>query len=156
MNKQTLSRQLELHEGKRLLPYHCPAGYLTVGVGHNLEANPVAEELGHEVDEHGITEQECALLLDNDIDRYYAEVRERVPVFDELSEPRQHVLVDMAFNMGVNGLMKFQHFLAALDQGDFDRASEEMLDSRWADQVKSRATRLAKMMKEGREFDELA
>ena len=57
--------------------------------------------------------------------------------------------MDMAFNMGVPRLCKFKNMWAAVEAGDFDTASIEMLDSRWARQVKSRATKLAEAMKTG-------
>ena len=55
----------------------------------------------------------------------------------------------MAFNLGVPRLCKFKNMWAAIHEKDFDTAAEEMLDSRWAEQVKGRATELAEMMKTG-------
>jgi lysozyme len=158
MNKEKLRKQLEMHEGKKLRSYICPAGYLTVGVGRNLEANPATEELGRLIDQVGmeITDAESAMLLDNDIDRFTSEVRLEIPDFDLLSEPRKHVLIDMAFNMGTRGLLKFRKMLAAIRDQDFSRAADEMLDSRWARQVKSRSDRLARMMKENVDFEDVA
>ena len=54
MNKDKLRKQLEMHEGKKLQSYICPAGYLTVGVGRNLEANPATGELGRIIDQVGM------------------------------------------------------------------------------------------------------
>jgi lysozyme len=158
MNKDKLGRQLEMHEGKKLKSYICPGGYLTVGVGRNLEANPATGELGRKIDQVGmeITEEEAAMLLDNDIDRFSAEVKSDISDFDSLSEPRQHVLIDMAFNMGTQGLLKFKRMLAAIREQDFSRAADEMVDSRWARQVKSRSDRLARMMKENVDFEDVA
>ena len=48
----------------------------------------------------------------------------------------------MAFNLGINRLKKFKKFLAALQESDFETAAKEMIDSRWAEQVGPRATRL--------------
>ena len=96
------------------------------------------------------------MLLDNDIDRFMSEVRSEIPDFDLLSEPRQHVLIDMAFNMGTQGLLKFKRMLAAIREQDFSRAADEMLDSRWARQVKSRSDRLAGMMRENVDFENVA
>lgn len=157
MNKDKLKHQLEVHEGLRLQAYHCPAGHLTVGVGRNVETNPVVQELGRAITSLGdeITAEEAMHLLDNDIDRFAADVRGRIPQFDDLSEARQHVLVDMAFNMGTATLMKFQNMLTALAGGAYADAAAEMLDSRWAGQVHTRADRLAKMMSDDVSFEEL-
>jgi lysozyme len=92
------------------------------------------------------------MLLDNDIERFTHELRSSLPEFDSLSESRQQVLIDMAFNMGTHGLLGFQRMLSAIKEGDFDNAAEEMLDSRWASQVGDRAKRLARMMREDEAF----
>jgi lysozyme len=154
MNKEQLCHQLEVHEGKKLTSYICPAGHLTVGIGHNLIANPATAELGRRIDRVGmtITEAEAMQLLDHDIEHFTTAVRTRIPEFDRLSEPRQHVLIDMAFNMGMQKLLEFRKMLAALRKGDFEAAATEMLDSDWAHQVKNRATRLAMMMRDNKTF----
>jgi lysozyme len=158
MNKDVLREQLAVHEGKRLDAYICPGGYLTVGVGHNVEANPVGSLIGREINQIGdtINESESDALLDHDIDRFADEVRQNFDFFDTLSEPRQHVLVDMAFNMGTAGMLKFRNMVAALQEGDFDRAATEMLDSRWARQVGRRSQNLSEMMRQDVELSALA
>lgn len=65
--------------------------------------------------------------------------------------PRGAVLLDMAYNMGVAGLMNFHHMLAAVQAGDWKTAAAEMLNSTWAKQVKNRAYRLAAVMENGHE-----
>jgi len=72
---------------------------------------------------------------------------ESVPFWRELSEVRQLVLLDMAFNLGVFGLTKFQNTLALLEAGEYEAASEEMLNSRWAEQVGQRALNLSQAMR---------
>jgi lysozyme len=59
----------------------------------------------------------------------------------------------MLFNLGYGGVMKFGKFIAALTIGDYDEAADQMLDSLWAKQVKTRAVRLAKMMRTGEDAD---
>ena len=67
-----------------------------------------------------------------------------------LAEPdRQNVLMDMCFNLGTAGLLKFKAMLAAVEARDFDRAADEMLNSAWARQVRGRAQMLPAMMKTG-------
>jgi lysozyme len=136
MNRTRLVAQLRRHEGVKLTPYRCPAGKLTIGVGRNL-------------DDVGITEDEALVLLDNDVTRLFQECQRHLPTFGSLCEARQHVLMDMSFNLGVAGLLEFRKMLAAVEAADFDRAAAEMLDSRWARQVGERAVTLAKMMREG-------
>jgi lysozyme len=151
VDQGALKHQLELHEGKQLEAYICPGGYLTVGVGRNVEANPVIDEIGRDIVSIGdmVSHDEAMLLLENDIRRCEEEVRRDISCFDSLSDVRQHVLIDMAFNMGTAGLLKFNNMLTALEQENYLKASAEMMDSRWARQVKTRADRLSEMMATG-------
>lgn len=136
VNLQRLWEQLVHHEGLRLKPYRCSAGKLTIGVGRNLE-------------DVGLTEEEALLLLGNDISRVITELDQNIPAFSSLDEIRKRVLVDMGFNLGINRLMKFRRMLAALETGDWSQTAVEMMDSRWARQVGSRAERLKLMMETG-------
>ena len=55
----------------------------------------------------------------------------------------------MCFNMGITKLMTFKKMLRALDGADYAAAAKEMLNSRWAEQVKGRAAYLAGVMTSG-------
>ena len=135
-------RQLRLHEGERLKPYRCTAGKMTIGVGRNL-------------DDRGITAAESAYLLGNDIDDSYAALLRALPWVAHLCEVRQRVLLDMAFNLGIKGLLTFKNTLATIQAGDYRKAGPMMLDSRWAGQVGKRADRLSTMMVTGKDPREL-
>lgn len=132
----TLRDQLIRDEGKRLMPYEDSVGILTIGVGHNLIA-------------HGISDEVCDLLLTEDIARVQGDLRVRIPWYLDLPEPRRAVLENMAFNVGTGGLLGFRRMLAAVQAGDYALAATEMLDSRWAGQVGGRARRLATQMRSG-------
>lgn len=141
-DRDTLIRQLRLHEGERLRPYRCSAGKLTIGVGRNLE-------------DRGITREESAMLLANDIAAVDAELVRRLPWVTQLDPVRRRVLIDMAFNLGMGGLMEFRRTLAAVAEGRYQHAAGMMLESRWASQVGERAQRLARMMLTGKDPQEL-
>jgi lysozyme len=66
-----------------------------------------------------------------------------------ISCSRKLALIDMAFNLGMKGLLKFTHFLLSMEAGDYQAASRQMLESLWAEQVGYRAIELAEMIKEG-------
>lgn len=134
INMKEMVKQLELHEGLRLKPYYDTVDKLTIGIGRNLE-------------DTGISKAEASFMLQNDLIRIIAELDEQMPWWRELTENRRRILVDMAFNLGTFGLSQFRDMLAATKVGDFDGASKEMLDSKWAKQVGGRAERLAKAMK---------
>lgn len=131
-----LSQMLIQHEGMRLKPYRCTAGKITIGVGHNL-------------DDLGITEEQALMIFRDDLANAYRTAKAVVPKFLGLSEARQAVLVDMAFNLGETRLRGFRKMLSAIEHGQYRIAADEMLDSKWASQVHGRAERLARMMRTG-------
>lgn len=135
MDVDKLKDQLILHEGLELKSYTCSAGYVTLGVGRNVE-------------ELGITEDEARYLLDNDILRVAKELDNAMPWWRDMSEVRQRVVVDMVFNLGITRFLNFKNAINAMQEEDWEEAAAQMLDSRWADQVGQRATRLAKAMVE--------
>ena len=134
--KQSWVSQTKKFEGLRLKPYKCPAGHITIGYGHNLEANGITLEMAEE-------------MLKTDLAYARMEVGAKIPYSAKLNESRQYVLVDMCFNMGIARLLTFKKMLAALKEGYYERAAHEMLDSRWANQVGQRAQILAEIMKTG-------
>lgn len=129
---------VERHEGKRLKPYRCTAGKLTIGIGRNL-------------DDRGLSEDEVQYLFANDLRLAEADARSLVgqDVYVNLSPARQAVLIDMAFNLGYERLSKFKNTLLAVRQGRYHDAAGGMLQSLWARQVGARAVSLAGMMREG-------
>ncbi len=140
------------HEGMRLMPYRCPAGKLTIGVGHCLETNPLTPEEARALGDymHGITENAAKMLLRNDIMRSYEALKRLVKNFEELDEERQYALLDMCFQLGAKGLKKFKYMLKAIEQGNFDMAAFECLTSKYAQQTPKRAKRIAGAIKTGK------
>ena len=88
-------------------------------------------------------------MLDNDINRTVVDLQAHLPVFATLNDVRQNAIINMAFNLGIGGLLEFHHMIAAMEAGDFDQASAEGLDSAWAKEVGDRATRLMEELKNG-------
>lgn len=130
MNRQRVAEQLLVDEGLRLKPYRCTAGRLTIGVGRNLE-------------DRGVSEAEALLLLDNDIADCWDRLAVRQPWVLAAPEAVQEVLVNMAFNLGVAGLLGFKETLALMKTEKYAEAARAMLASKWARQVGKRAERLA-------------
>ena len=133
MDKQRLFTQLRLHEGVEHKPYKCTAGYLTIGVGRNIE-------------ERGLSDDEIDYILSNDVDIVIDELGRTYDWFFDLSEVRQRVIADMVFNLGLPRFSQFKNMIAAIEAEDYVQASNEMMDSRWAEQVGLRASRLSEMM----------
>jgi lysozyme len=136
MNIEAMREELLLDEGLKLKPYRCTAGKLSIGVGRNL-------------DDLGISRAEALLMLDNDIQCTATELDARLPWWRTLDEVRQRVILNMAFNLGIKGLLGFKNTLAAVQAEKWEDAANGMLASRWAGQVGARAQRLAQMMAKG-------
>jgi lysozyme len=151
-------QKLVEHEGLVLQVYQDTLGIDTIGVGRNLQDRGISKEELEELDipsidhiyEYGITEADAMVLAENDVQIVEDELLSAHPCVDRLDAVRQLVVMDMAFNMGVPRLRKFKKMWAAIHDEDFTVASKEMLDSRWASQVKSRSTKLAHAMYSGK------
>lgn len=137
-----LHEMLRRHEGLKLHPYKCPAGRTTIGYGHNLEARgePIPDV---------ITIEQAERWLDEDIASARAQCETHIKGWEELGEVRRAVLVDMCFNLGIGGLLKFKKMLAYVEAGKYSLAAIEMKDSLWAKQVGKRAITLSTMMMTG-------
>ena len=135
-NPGKLKSQLKRHEGLRLNAYQDSEGVWTIGYGRNLQ-------------EMTITQAQADEWLKQDISSASNELNKAFPWVDNLSEKRRRVLVNMSFNLGMSKLIDFKKMWKALEKRDYHEASMEMLDSKWAVQVGSRASELAFMMIEG-------
>ena len=137
---QRLVESVKRHEGWREKAYQDTEGIWTVGYGRNLQELTISKELGTQ-------------WLVEDI----AEAMGYARGFEEWTklntDARRNVFVEMIFNMGPSRVAGFKNMLRAIKEQDWVKASEEMLDSRWARQVGRRADRLAKLMKEGNYAD---
>lgn len=144
----TAREQIKRHEGLRLSPYLdcCGAtwrdctcavkGHLTIGYGHNLDDKPIPKEVAD-------------LLFESDYLDTESDLSRHLPWAADVNEPRRGVLLNMAYNLGAAGLVRFRRMLAALQATDYNLASVEMLDSQWAGQVGPRARELAEQMRSG-------
>ena len=135
MNRQRLIDKIVRHEGLRLKPYRDSLGFLTIGIGRNLDGK-------------GIIKEEAYILLDNDLDSCIEDLNVNLPWWETLDDFRQEVLIEMCFQMGIFGLLGFKEFLSHLRKGNYKGASEEMLNSKWAKQTPQRAEELAKIIEQ--------
>lgn len=136
---RNLEEQLRRDEGERLTAYQDSLGYWTIGIGRLIDARKGG----------GLTREESTYLLRNDIRSKSVEMYQKIPWAQELSEPRQGVLLNMAFQMGVAGLLGFKVTLGMIRQGRYDEAARGMLNSKWATQTPERANRLSRQMRSG-------
>lgn len=134
-----ITEQLKRDEGIVLHAYDDHLGYVTLGVGRLIDKRKGG----------GISMEEAEYLLANDIARRKRDLMLTLPWFEELNEPRQGVLIGMAFQLGTGGLLKFKKALEFIRKAQYVAAANEMLNSTWAEQTPGRAERLAKQMMTG-------
>lgn len=134
MNIERIKSTLTKHEGLKLDMYKCSAGVWTIGVGHNLEDKAISKRV-------------AAMLLEDDINDALVDLERNIIYFYDLPEAAQEALVNLAFNMGIPRLMQFKKTLAYLRSGDYKKAADELLDSRYASQVGYRALEVAQMIR---------
>ena len=147
-----LIAQLKRHEGFRATAYKCTENHNTIGYGYNLDANPLnLNSLDiSQAFRHGMPEHEASRLLSLMIDKVTKALHEALPWWSKVPGERQDVLINMAYNLGVDGLLKFKLTLSHVQNGNYVLAAEEMLDSEWAHQVGDRAKELSKQMRTGK------
>jgi len=122
----TVKQRLLEWEGLVLKPYECSQGFISIGIGRNLESN-------------GITEQEADFLLNNDIKNVIIKLDTHWPVYKTFPEQAQMVVMDLVFNMGINTWLAFRKTRAYMELGEWEKAGDELLDSKYAEQVGRRA-----------------
>lgn len=132
----TLQDRIIRHEGLRLSPYRDTMGKLTIGVGRCLDTK-------------GISRDEAIYLLNNDLDYVKEHVATALPCILGLDQLRQEVLFEMAFQLGMNGLLGFKNMLAAVRDHNWASASTNMLSSAWHTQTPDRCEELANIMLNG-------
>ena len=150
-------KKLITHEKLRLEKNKDSLGIDTIGIGRNLEDRGITKEELDWMDipnmaivhTMGITEADAMYLAENDVQIVEEELVRAHPCVNKLDAVRQLVVMDMAFNMGVPRLCKFKNMWNAIHEENYIAAAKEMLDSRWAIQVKSRSTKLAHAMHNG-------
>ena len=141
-----VAEQIMHHEGVRLAVYDDATGKPIVA-GDVVQGNPTIGVGRLLTDDRGITEDEVMLLLKNDL-AWVAKKAESYGFWNRLDSARQMVIMGMIFNMG-NRFDQFKKMIAVREVGDYQEASVQMMDSRWAKTVKGRAVELSEQMKAG-------
>ena len=139
MNIDILRKQLEIDEGVKYEIYLDHLGYPTFGIGHLiLESDP---EHGCEVGT-SVSADRVAEAFEQDVQNVLSDCAKLYSDFDDLPEEARQIIANMMFNLGYPRLSKFKGMKAGVDSQDWNRAADEMIDSRWYKQVTNRAQRL--------------
>ena len=135
--KEKLNKQLRSDEGAEPCVYKDSLGYYTIGVGRLVDSRKGG----------GLSQEEISYLLNNDIANKSEALFAAIPWIVTLPEPVQGALVNMAFQLGVNGLLGFKTTLGLLKDLKFEEAATQMLKSKWATQTPNRAKRVAEQVR---------
>lgn len=123
--------KIKQSEGFRGEVYQDHLGFDTLGYGTKMP----------------ISEKEAEMLLIARLNSKMREIETKQPIYNALSETAKDIILEMCYQMGVNGVLKFKNMWAALKDGDYETAADEMLDSMWAKQTPNRAEDLADKMR---------
>ena len=139
MNLDILKGELSRDEGRVPYAYQDSEGYWTCGVGFLIDKNKGGR----------IPDAVIDFWLDYLLDRLKSNLEAMFPWFHTLNDVRQNIIANMAYQLGIDGLLKFKRFLMACQEHDFDTAADEILDSKAARQAPERFQRHAVSMRTG-------
>ena len=126
--------RVKSEEGFRGNPYTCPTGHLTVGFGTKLP----------------LTEHQAELLASDDLQGFIGRLDDRLGnigiYFGGLPDDAQCALADMAYQNGIDGLLRFKKMLAGVKVKNWRQAHDECLNSLYAKQTPGRAKRNAQLL----------
>ena len=144
MDLEKLRKQLEIDEGVKYEIYLDHLGYPTFGIGHLVipSDKEYREDVGTRVSEERV--REC---FDKDVESVLRDCTLLYKDFYELPEEAQQIIANMMFNMWYTRLSKFKGMKKGVDAKDWNKAADEMVDSRWYKQVTNRANRLVERMR---------
>jgi len=137
-----LQKELIRDEGVRLRPYRDTLGFQTIGVGHLMSGMDRFTE---------ITYDEAMHLLDVDIEIAERRLTNIFSSWRSLDEVRQLALINLTFNLGYR-LADFKRFLHAAKSEDWEKAADQLMQSRWYKQVKLRGPRIVHAIRTGTEW----
>lgn len=136
-----LKRQLTGDEGKRRTVYADSLGLLTIGIGRLVDDRKPGA---------GLRDSEIEFMLQNDVEDRINSLHDVLPWFQNLDDVRKGALLNMSFQLGVEGLLGFKTSLGLIRDGDYDEAARQLLKSKWAEQTPARAKRISEQVRTGR------
>jgi lysozyme len=138
---EKLISTLKRHEGVKTHAYRDSLGVLTIGCGRNISGKKPNKGIGLTIDE-------IEYMLQNDVERTIKELSLEYVWFNDMEEgARRDGIINMHFNLGRFRFAGFKKAIGHMENGSYDAAATEFLDSRWAKQVKGRSLEVTDMIK---------
>ena len=145
-----IEKDIERHEGCVDKIYLDSEGYATFGIGHLVITKD--PEYGLPVGT-AVSQRRIRDAFSEDLSNAIKECEMIFPDLEDYPAPVQRVLINMTFNLGRPRLSKFKNMIKAIESHDWNAAADEMVDSRWYRQVKSRGVELVELMRSAREYE---
>ena len=144
---ENLRAMLVRHEGYRKIPYRCPAGHMTIGIGHNYDANPLPGDIRQHLNVYGyITGNMVERLFQMDIEAAGEGCRRLYKDFYDFTEDRRMALIDFVFNVGETTAVTFVQTNRAINEGRWKDAANGLRKSKYYKQVGKRGEEIARML----------
>lgn len=132
---QDIIESIKKHEGYRSRVYKCTENFDTIGYGFAIKDLELSEEI-------------CDLILKEKLEVIIKGINKNLPWFDDCPPQAKLVLINMVYQIGLSGVLKFKLALGAMKEKNWPEAAKEMLDSKWAKQTSNRANELADIIRE--------
>jgi len=129
-----LLESIKRHEGFVEHVYDDSLGIPTIGYGFAIKDLILDEDIAEEI-------------LIRKLERLKRNANSRFKWLEDMPVVIQEVILNMCYQLGVTGVSKFRRAISALQEGDWDEAANEMLDSLWARQTPNRATELSNIVR---------
>lgn len=131
---QDIINSIKAHEGYEPMVYKCTEGHDTIGIGFKVADLKLSEEV-------------CDLIMAEILDDLISRIERKISWFRYTEDKVRLVIVNMSYQMGLSGVLKFKRALAAMEIKNWEMAADEMLDSLWAKQTPNRANELADIIR---------
>lgn len=139
VNIDKLKKRLELKESNKLSAYQDSEGYWTIGIGHLIDAKKGGS----------ISIDTSYFILNEDIEAKCRDLNNYLPWYKNLDDVRQRVMIELCFNLGIQGLLGFHRTLDCIEHGNYEEAAIHLLGSKAAKQTGNRYEELADMLMQG-------
>lgn len=139
MSDPFLEQRIIEHEGIKKSVYKDSLGLWTIGIGFLVDPSKNA----------GLSVEECMMILRSRIKNLEQQLLQ-YKWFTIQDVVRQGCLIELAYNMGIQGLLKFEKFLGFMGERKCSAAAKELIASKWYTQVgKARSNDIIKRVREG-------
>ena len=129
----SLIEDIKESEGFRDKVYKDTLGIDTIGYGFAIKDLVLEEDI-------------CDIILARKVEKLVVKVNDKFPFLQGIPVDKVEIIIEMCYQMGVNGVSKFKKMLKYLENGNYEKSSIEMLDSKWAKQTPNRAKKLSNIV----------